>query len=56
MVLILHKLTQESSYIYENNTNKDVARLQLAHWNNKIEISNYKSCNTNALQAYFELL
>jgi len=43
-----YKLAQALSYIYENNTNKDVARLKMAHWYNKVENSNFKSFNTIA--------
>lgn len=43
-----YKLAQGLSYIYENNTNKDVARLKLAHWYNKVERSEFKSFNTIA--------
>lgn len=43
-----YNLAQELSYIFENNTNKDVARLKLAHWYNKVEQSQFKSFNTIA--------
>ncbi|TYC08846.1 transposase [Bizionia gelidisalsuginis] len=43
-----YKLAQALSYIYENNTNKDVARLKLAQWYNEVENSNFKSFNTIA--------
>ena len=43
-----YKLAQGLSHIYENNTNKDVARLKLAHWYNQVENSGFKSFNTIA--------
>ena len=43
-----YKLAQALSYIYENNTDKDVARLKLAQWYNQVEKSNFKSFNTIA--------
>ncbi len=43
-----YELAQGLSYIYENNTNKDVARLKLAHWYNKVGNSEFKSFNTIA--------
>ena len=43
-----YKLVQALSYIYENNTIKDVARLKLAQWYNEVENSNFKSFNTIA--------
>lgn len=43
-----YDLSQGLSYIYENNTNKDVARLKLAHWYDKVEKSEFKSFNTIA--------
>jgi hypothetical protein len=32
-----YHLAQGLNYIFENNTHKDVARLKLAHWYNKVE-------------------
>ena len=43
-----YNLTQGLSYIFENNTEKNVARLKLAHWYNKVENSEFKSFNTIA--------
>ena len=43
-----YELAQGLSYIYENNTDKDVARLKLAHWYDKVEKSEFKSFNTIA--------
>ncbi|WP_293764391.1 transposase [uncultured Paraglaciecola sp.] len=41
-----YDLAQGLSYIFENNTHKDTARLKLAHWYNKVEKSQFKSFNT----------
>lgn len=43
-----YNLSQGLSYIFENNTDKNVARLKLAHWYNKVENSEFKSFNTIA--------
>ena len=43
-----YNLSQELSYIFENNTDKNVARLKLAHWYDKVENSEFKSFNTIA--------
>ena len=43
-----YSLSQGLSYIFENNNDKDVARLKLAHWYNKVENSGFKSFNTIA--------
>ncbi|GAA3657960.1 hypothetical protein GCM10022397_47470 [Flavivirga jejuensis] len=43
-----YNLAQGLSYIFENNTDKNVARLKLAHWYNKVEVSEFKSFNTIA--------
>jgi transposase len=41
-----YNLAQGLSYIFENNTDKNVARLKLAHWYDKVEKSQFKSFNT----------
>jgi transposase len=41
-----YNLAQGLSYIFENNTHKDVARLKLAHWYDKVEKAQFKSFNT----------
>jgi len=43
-----YNLAQELSYIFENNTNKNVARLKLAHWYDKVKKSQFKSFSTIA--------
>jgi len=43
-----YNLAQGLSYIFENNTDKNVARLKLAHWYDKVEKSQFKSFNTIA--------
>ncbi|XHP72301.1 hypothetical protein KCTC52924_00017 [Arenibacter antarcticus] len=51
-----YKLAQALCFIYENNTNKDVARLKLAHWYNEVENSNFKSFNTisKSIQMHYQ--
>ncbi len=53
-----YNLSQELSYVFRNNTNKDVARLKLAHWYNKVENSEFKSFNTIArsVQMHYETI
>ena len=41
-----YDLAQELSHIFENNTNKDVARLKLAQWYDKVEKAQFKSFST----------
>ena len=41
-----YQLAQKLSYIFENNTDKDVARTKLALWYNEVEASGYKAFNT----------
>ncbi len=43
-----YNFSQGLSHIFRNNTNKDVARLKLAHWYNKVDNSEFKSFNTIA--------
>lgn len=43
-----YNLAQGLTYIFENNTDKDVARLKLAKWYDKVEKSQFKSFNTIA--------
>ncbi len=53
-----YDLAQGLSYVFENNTIKDVARLKLAHWYNKVENSEFKSFNTIArsIQMHYETI
>ena len=41
-----YNLAQGLCYIFENNTNKNAARLKLAQWYNKVEETGFKSFNT----------
>ena len=41
-----YELAQGLSYIFENNTDKDIARLKLAKWYDKVEKAGFKSFNT----------
>ena len=43
-----YDLAQNLKFIFENNTNKDIARLKLAHWYNEVEQAKFKSFNTIA--------
>jgi transposase len=43
-----YDLAQGLSFIFENNTNKDIARLKLAQWYDKVEKSQFKSFSTIA--------
>jgi transposase len=43
-----YNLGQGLTYIFENNTHKDVARLKLAHWYDKVEKSQFNSFSTIA--------
>ncbi|MDN3672770.1 transposase [Flavobacterium branchiarum] len=51
-----YKLAQGLCYIYENNTNKNTARLKLAQWYNTVEDSGFRSFNTIAksIQIHYE--
>jgi transposase len=37
-----YNLAQGLNYIFENNTDKNVARLTLAHWYDKVKKSQFK--------------
>jgi transposase len=41
-----YNLAQQLNTIYQTNTNKDSARLKLAHWYEKVQQSGFKSFNT----------
>ena len=51
-----YNLSQGLSYIFENNTDKNIARLKLAHWYNEVERSEFKAFNTIArsIQMHYE--
>ena len=53
-----YNLSQGLSYIFENNTNKNVARLKLAQWYNKVEEAGFKSFNTisRTIQIHYETI
>ncbi|WP_026838317.1 transposase [Gillisia sp. JM1] len=53
-----YNFSQGLSHIFRNNTNKDVARLKLAHWYNKVDNSEFKSFNTIArsVQLHYETI
>ena len=45
-------------YIFENNTDKNIARVKLAKWFNEVEESKFKSFNTisNTIQNHYETI
>jgi transposase len=45
-------LAQKLSFIFENNTDKDVARVKLAKWYTDVEASGYKAFNTISKSIY----
>lgn len=51
-----YNLAQKLKYIYENNNDKNVARLKLAKWYNQVEKEGFKSFNTIArtIQNHYE--
>jgi len=51
-----YNLTQALTNIFETNTDKNVARLKLAHWYDKVGKSEFKSFNTIArsIQIHYE--
>jgi transposase len=53
-----YNLSQKLSYIFENNTDKNIARLKLAHWYNDVEKSGFKSFNTisRTIQIHYETI
>jgi len=54
----VYSLAQKLGYIFENNTNKNVARLKLAHWYDDVEKEGFKSFNTIArsIQIHYEAI
>jgi len=42
----VYKLSQKLTYIYENNTDKNIARTKLAHWYKDVEEAGFKAFNT----------
>ena len=53
-----YNLAQGLSSIFENNTDKNVARLKLAKWYNKVEQAGFKSFNTisRTIQNHYETI
>ena len=54
----VYSLSQGLSYIFENNTNKNIARVKLAQWYNKVETPGCKSFNTisKTIQIHYETI
>ena len=52
----VYKLSQKLSYIFENYTDKDVARTKLALWYNIVEDAGYKSFNSisNTISQHYD--
>jgi transposase len=52
----VYKLSQKLSYIFENYTDKDVARTKLALWYNIVENAGYKSFNSisNTISQHYD--
>lgn len=48
-----YQLSQKLSFIYENNTVKNIARTKLAHWYKDVEESGFKAFNTAAKSIYY---
>jgi len=53
-----YKLSEYLKYIFENNTDKNIARVKLAKWFNEVEKSKFKSFNTisNTIQNHYETI
>lgn len=51
-----YKLSQELTYIFENNTDKNVARAKLSLWYDKVKDSGFKSFNIiwNTIESHYE--
>lgn len=54
----VYDLAQKLSYIFENNTDKNIARVKLAHWYNNVEKAGFKSFNTisRTIQVHYETI
>lgn len=53
-----YELSQELCYVFENNTDKNVARLKLALWYEKVEKTEFKSFNTisRSIQMHYQTI
>lgn len=53
-----YELSQGLSYIFENNNDKNVARLKLAQWYDKVENEGFKSFNTisRSIQMHYQTI
>ena len=53
-----YDLSQKLSHIFENNTDKNIARLKLAKWYNNVEESGFRSFNTisRTIQIHYETI
>jgi len=57
-ILKAYELSQGLSYVFENNNDKNVARLKLAQWYDKVEKAGFKSFNTisRSIQMHYETI
>ena len=55
-ILKAYELSQGLSYVFENNNDKNVARLKLAQWYDKVEKAGFKSFNTisRSIQMHYQ--
>lgn len=53
-----YDLAQKLSFIFKNNTDKNIARVKLAHWYNSVEKADFKSFNTilRTIQLHYETI
>jgi transposase len=57
-ILKAYELSQGLSYVFENNNDKNVARLKLAQWYDKVEKAGFKSFNTisRSIQIHYQTI
>ena len=57
-ILKAYELSQGLSYVFENNNDKNVARLKLAQWYDKVEKVGFKSFNTisRSIQMHYQTI
>jgi transposase len=57
-ILKAYELSQGLSYVFENNNDKNVARLKLAQWYDKVEKAGFKSFNTisRSIQMHYQTI
>lgn len=57
-ILKAYELSQGLSYVFENNNDKNIARLKLAQWYDKVEKAGFKSFNTisKSIQMHYQTI